>query len=424
MEEKELIALVKSEIKPSMGCTEPVALGLAVSNTCRYLKEAPTKITAKISSNIFKNAFSVTIPNTTKAGIPLALTLGYLLTKEDNTMEIFTGVTADLVEKAYTLLDRDFVETTIIAGTRFYIEVTATNEVETVHTITADLHDNLIFVEVNGEVKLDLRKATDDTGKDNSPLLNYKISELVEIAKTIELSELDFLKDVIEMNTIASQEGLQNEYGMKIGKTIKDLTAKGALPKDLYYHVKMVVAAASDMRMGGGRFSAMTVLGSGNQGFQTTLPTIAACQFLEKDDETLYRALFMAILLTIRMKYKVGRLSPICGATLSGTASAAVITWLLGGDITQMEGAMQTMFSNIFGMICDGAKDGCAMKLATCSGEAVNAARLAIANVAASHMDGIVCEKVEDTIANVARLSKEGMKDIDMNVIDIIKGKA
>lgn len=423
MNTKDLIHLVKSEIKPSMGCTEPVALGLAVSNTCRYLKNAPTKITAKISSNIFKNAFSVTIPNTTEAGIPLAITLGYLLAKDDNTMEIFSGVTSLLVEKAYALLEQDFVKTEIVSDTRFYIEVTASNETETAHTITADLHDNLIFAELNGEIQLDERTETADSSTAHSKILQYKIAELVEIAKTIELSELAFLSDVIAMNMTASTEGLKNEYGMKIGKTIKDLIADNTLPKDLYYHVKMTVAAASDMRMGGGAFSAMTVLGSGNQGFQTTLPTIAACQFLEKDQETLYRALFMAILLTIRMKYEVGRLSPICGATLSGTASAAVITWLLGGDISQMEGAMQTMFSNIFGMICDGAKDGCAMKLSTCSGEAVNAARLARANVTPCKLDGVVCEFVEDTIKNVARLSQEGMKDIDLNVIDIIMEK-
>lgn len=423
MEIQKLIALVKSEIKPSMGCTEPVALGLAVSNTCRYLKNAPTKITAKISSNIFKNAFSVTIPNTTEAGIPLSITLGYLLTKQDNTMEIFSGVTADLVKQAYALLEHDFVATEIISDTRFYIEVTATNDTETAHTITADLHDNLIFAEVNGIVQLDKRQSTASTSTEPSEILQLTVKELVEIAKTIDLSELDFLSDLIAMNVTASVEGLKNEYGMKIGKTIKDLTDAGALPKDLYYHVKMTVAAASDMRMGGGAFSAMTVLGSGNQGFQTTLPTIATCEFLEKDDETLYRALFMAIILTIRMKYKVGRLSPICGATISGTASAAVITWLLGGDITQMEGAMQTMFANIAGMICDGAKDGCAMKLSTCSGEAVNAARLARANVMPSKLDGVVCECVEDTIANIARLSQEGMKDIDLNVIDIIMEK-
>ena len=188
---------------------------------------------------------------------------------------------------------------------------------------------------------------------------------------------------------------------MNIGRNIKKMIENGTIPNDLFYYVKMVVSAASDCRMGGGPYSAMTVLGSGNQGFEATLPVVATCQFLKLDNETTIRAMFMSILITLRQKYKVGRLSPICGATLSGTASAAAITWLLGGNIKQIEGAMQTMYSNLTGMMCDGAKDGCAMKLSTCSGEAVMAARLALCGSIASKTDGIVCEKVEDTIRNI-----------------------
>ncbi len=419
-----IIDIVKSEIKPSMGCTEPVAIGLAVSNTCRYLKKPAKSIKLKVSSNIFKNAYCVKIPNTTEAGIPLAATLGYLLTKEDNTMEIFAAVDDDKVKKAYELLKDGLIEIEILSSNKFYIEVIATSAEETAHTITEDKHDNIIYAKYNDSIIFDNANSK-ETGEDNldNDITNATIAQLIEIAKTIDIGKIDFLKDTIALNTAVSEAGLQGDYGMNIGKSIKNMIADGYITNDLFYHVKMVVAAASDCRMGGGAYSAMTVLGSGNQGFQATLPAIAACTFLEKDLETTLRAVFMSIIITIRQKYKVGRLSPICGATLSGTSSAAVITWLLGGDIGQMEGAMRTMYANLTGMMCDGAKDGCAIKLATCSGEAVMSARLAMYGSMASKTDGIVSAKVEDCIDSVARLSKEGMAPIDMNVIDIMMSK-
>ncbi|MEG1896022.1 MAG: L-serine ammonia-lyase, iron-sulfur-dependent, subunit alpha [Oscillospiraceae bacterium] len=421
---EKILQTVHNEMKPSMGCTEPVAIGLAVSNTCQSLTKPATKLKLKVSSNIFKNAYCVKIPNTTEAGIPLAATLGYLLTKQGNTMEIFTGVNGDLVKKAYELIKKQFVEIEAMSSMQFYIEVWAENDSEKVHTLTVDMHDNLVLVEKNGEVLLDKRQPEENgTTEDSFDITQYTVAQLVELAQTIDLEKITFLRAARDMNVMASQAGLAGDYGMNIGKSIKKMMDEGIVPKDLQYYVKMVVTAASDCRMGGGAYSAMTVLGSGNQGFQATLPAIAAAEFLNKDEETMLRGMFMAILVTIRQKYKVGRLSPVCGATLSGTASAAAITWMLGGNIKQIEGAMKTMYANLTGMMCDGAKDGCAMKLCTCSGEAVMAARLAMCGSMASKTDGIVAEKVEDCIDNVARLSKEGMKAVDMNVIEIMMAK-
>lgn len=424
MDTDKILKMIKAEMKPSMGCTEPVAIGLAVSNTCAHLSHAAKKLKLKISSNIFKNAFCVKIPNTTEAGIPLAATLGYLLTKPNNTMEIFSGVNDNLVKEAYSLIKNDFVEIEAIPSSEFYIEVTALNDTETVTTLTLDRHDNLVKVIKNDEVILNT--LTDNINKveeDNFDITQYTVAQLVELAENIELEKINFLNEAKDMNLIASNAGLNGDYGMNIGKNIKTMMDKGILPNDLFYYVKMVVTAASDCRMGGGPYSAMTVLGSGNQGFQATLPVVATAQYLNIDSEKTLRAMFMSIIITFRQKFKVGRLSPICGATLSGAASSAAITWLLGGNVSQIEGAMQTMFSNLTGMMCDGAKDGCAMKLSTCSGEAVMAARLALCGSIASKTDGIVSERIEETISNVARLSQEGMKAVDMNVINIMMAK-
>lgn len=423
MNVEKILQTVHSEMQPSMGCTEPVAIGLAVSNTCRYMASPATKIKLKVSSNIFKNAYCVKLPNTTEAGIPLAATLGYLLTKQDNTMEIFSGINDDLVKQAYNMLKKEFVEIEAMSSLQFYIEVWAESETEKVHTLTIDRHDNLVLVEKDGKLLVDTRSGDANAVKDDFDITVYTVAELIDLAKTIDLDKITFLREARDMNLAASDAGLKGDYGMNIGRSIKKMMEDGILPDDMFYYVKMVVSAASDCRMGGGAYSAMTVLGSGNQGFQATLPVIATAQYLKKDEETMLRAMFMTILVTIRQKYKVGRLSPICGATLSGTASSAAITWMLGGNIDQIEGAMRTMYANLTGMMCDGAKDGCAMKLCTCSGEAVMAARLALAGSMASKTDGIVSARVEDCIDSIARLSQEGMKAVDMNVIEIMMAK-
>ncbi len=421
MKNQEFIDLVKSEMTLSLGCTEPVAVGLAVSNTCIHLDKAPNKIKLKISSNIFKNAFNVKIPHTNEAGIPLAASLGYLLAKENNDMEIFSMVNAENLAKAHKLLDKDFIELEVIQDTRVIIEVIAQNEDESVKSLTLDRHDQLIYVEKDGKILYDARRES-QVNEDLS-ILENTISELVQVACEIPIEEIYFLRQAIEVNSIASNEGLENDYGMKIGKTIKEMMDSDLLPRDLFYYVKMTVAGASDMRMGGGPYSAMTVLGSGNQGFQAILPVVATCKFLDLSEEKTLRALFMCILIAIRIKYAIGRLSPICGAMFSGASSAAAICWILGGNQTQIEGAMQNVFANLSGIMCDGAKDGCAIKISTCSGEAVLAAKLALNGCIATQTDGIVSKTVEQTIESVARLSKEGMKDVDMNLINIMIDK-
>lgn len=423
MNYKNLLEVVKSEMKPSMGCTEPVALGLAVSNTCCRLDKPTTHLSLRVSSNIFKNAFCVKIPNTTRAGIPLAAVLGCLLAREGNTMELFAGVNDQLVEQADQLIANGFVETQVLEDSRFYIEVIATDGENQVRTVTVDSHDNLVLVQRNGETLLDKLEFSDVKEHPSDGITQTSIQHLVEVAETIPLEELLFLKEAVTMNLKASDTGLSGDYGLNVGRNLKKMMDEGLLQKDLVSYTKMVVSAASDCRMGGGAVSAMTVLGSGNQGFEATLPVIAVCRYQGYSEEKMLRALLLSILVTIRIKYHVGRLSPICGATLSGSGAAAAIAWLMGGNQTQIEGAIQNMLGNLAGMLCDGAKDDCAMKLCTCAGEAVLSAQLALGGSIIQKTDGIISQRVEDTIKNVACLSKEGMSTVDMKIINIMMNK-
>ncbi len=422
MNYQQLADLVKSELIPSLGCTEPVAVGLAVSNTCVHLENEPTHIHLKVSSNIFKNAYFVTIPGTQENGIPLAATLGYLLKKENNTMEIFADVTPELIKKAHNYLEKDFISLEFIKESHLLIEVTATNESEKAYSITYDSHDKMVHLEKDGKILINVKTELKD--KKSSDIMSLNVADLISAAENIDINELAFLEEPIKMNKAASDEGLTNDYGMKIGKTFKKMMDKNVVPNDLFYQVKMRVAAAVDMRMGGGPRTAMTMLGSGNQGFEASLPIVTTCEFLNLGKEKMLRALFISYLVSIRMKYAVGILSPICSALFTGAGASAGITWLLGGNQQEIEGAMQNIFSNLSGIMCDGAKDSCASKLCTCAGEAVLAAHLSMHGSTPTEMDGIISAAVENTIENIARVSHESMKDIDINLIDIMVNKA
>ncbi|WP_125142017.1 serine dehydratase subunit alpha family protein [Clostridium transplantifaecale] len=424
MDQEAIIGLIQSEMKPGMGCTEPAAIGLAVSNTCGRLDSPAAAIHLKLSSNIFKNAFCVKIPNTDKAGIPLAAALGALLAGQDNTMEIFSQVTAELTEEAERMLKKGVITLEVEPDNRFYIEVTAREGQKTVRTITMDRHDNLVYIEKDGKILMDRREELNvDSCGGELWITESSVCDLVDICEKIPVEKITFLKEGIEMNRLAAQMGLSRDYGLNIGKKIRSMVRKGAVPDDLASYVKMNVSAACDCRMGGAPISAMTVLGSGNQGFESILLPASAAEYLGCDEEKMLRSVMISILLTIRIKYHVGRLSPICGATLSGAAGAGAVVWLMGGNREQIDGAMQNMLGSVSGMLCDGAKDGCALKLGNCAGEAVLAACLAMEGSIIRQTDGIISRRVEDTIRDVARLSREGMAGVDMNIISIMLSK-
>lgn len=420
----QVIELIKSEMKPSMGCTEPVAIGLAVSRTCEYLDKPATHVEMHISSNIFKNAYSVMIPNAGKPGIELACALGYLLCKPGNTMEIFKDVTEALVEKAERLVEEGFIHVNVIHSSQFYIEAYAMNENEKAHTITIDKHDNLIKAEKDGKIFVDRQNDLEAAESSNGfDITKYGIDDFVQWAENINVEEIAFLKEAVDMNLNVAKIGLEKKYAMGIGPSLEQLQKKGLLSNDLVTEVKKTIAAACDFRMSGGNGSVMTVLGSGNQGIEITLPAAVTAKWLGCSEEKMLRAEMISILITMYIKYHVGRLSPICGAALAGAGSSGAITWLLGGSGKEIKGAVQNVLGCLTGMLCDGAKGGCALKLATCAGEAVYSAYYAMEDSIIQATDGIISAKAEDTAKNVATLSLEGMSNVDSKIIEIMMNK-
>lgn len=421
-----VLQAIENEMKPSLGCTEPVAIGLAVSRTCQYLDQPATRVTMHLSSNIFKNAYSVMIPNAGKPGIQLACALGFLLSKPDNTMEIFSTIQESQVEEAEKLVANGFVEVKIINSSQFYIEVYASNETQKAHTITIDKHDNMVKAEVNGKILfdhtvVDISAAETDQSFD---ITQYTFADFLDWANKVDVSKLDFIKAGIDMNLAISEIGMKEKYAIGIGPSLANLTGKKHLSDDLITTVKRKIAAACDFRMSGGNGSVMTFLGSGNQGIEAILPIAVTANYLEISEEKMLRGEMLGLLITMYIKYHVGRLSPICGATLAGSGSAAGIAYLLGGGLKEISGAVQNMLGCLAGMLCDGAKGGCALKLATCAGEAVYSALYAMDDSIIQATDGIISESVEDTVKNVATLSLDGMATVDSKIIDIMLHKS
>ncbi len=426
MDMKLVLDAIKAEMKPSMGCTEPVAITLAVSRTCELLSKPAEKLDMVISSNIFKNAYSVQIPNTGTCGIELACALGYLLSKPGNTMEICANIHPDQVKQAQELVKAGLVAVKVLQSSDFYIECEASNGEERARTITEDSHDNLVYSERNGEVLCDHRKTdadTADTDEQGFDVTKHSFREFFDWANEIDVAELHFIKEAIDMNLEIAKKGLEKKYAFGVGPTIRNLIQKGFMSDDVVNAVRSIPSAAADFRMDGGDGSVMTFCGSGNQGISTTLPMAVFADRMQIPEEKLLRAEFMAMLIIMYIKKYVGRLSPVCGAMIAGTGSAAGMTYMLGGSYAQIDGAIQNMMGSVAGIFCDGAKGGCAVKVAACAGEAVYAALYSMDGSIIPVTDGINSTKAEDSAKNLAKLSHEALGDLDRKVIEIMQTK-
>ena len=417
---------IKAEMKPSMGCTEPVAIALAVSRTCEELVAPAEKLDMVISSNIFKNAYSVQIPNTGTYGIELACVLGALVSKPGNTMEICAEIKPEHVVKAKELVAAGMVKVEVLKSSGFYIECVATNANEKAHTITVDAHDNMVFYEKDGKVIVDNRTTESVTSVETEggfDVTKHTFEEFYHWANEVDVKELSFIREAIDMNMEIAKIGMEKKYAFGVGPTIQNLMGKGLLANDVVNAVRMIPSAAADFRMYGGNGSVMTFCGSGNQGISTTLPMAVFAEKMNIPEEKLLRAEFMAMLMIMYMKKHVGRLSPVCGAMVAGTGSAAGMTYMMGGNFEQISGAIQNMMGSVAGIFCDGAKGGCAVKVAACAGEAVYAAMYAMDGSMIGVSDGINSTLAEDTAKNLAKLSHEALADVDMKVIEIMQTK-
>ncbi|WP_050607338.1 serine dehydratase subunit alpha family protein [Clostridium niameyense] len=410
-----LLQLVKNETKPAIGCTEPVAVAFTVATGKKYIKEKVFSIDLKVSKNIYKNGKSVTIPNTEVCGLDIAGALGEICGDPKEGLFVFKNVNDKYLKQAEQMIKDNIVILNTADNTDpVFVEATLKGENQEVTVILKGGHTTIDEIIVDGNVVF--KREVEDK-KDNNDcdfMRELTLKDIREIIEDIDIKKLDFIIDGIEMNKEAAKEGLEKQKGLTLGSSLLKLQEEGKIGKDSATIARILTAAGSDLRMGGGMCPIMTSGGSGNQGLCVILPITVVAEDIKASKEKLQRAVFFGHAVNNFVKKYTGKLSAICGCAIAaGIGATAGITWLLGGGDKEIDGAILNMLANLTGMLCDGAKGSCAIKLSTSASEAVVSAYLALNNVIVPSNTGIIGKTVEDTINNLGILCKDGFYKAD-----------
>ncbi|MBB4825257.1 L-cysteine desulfidase [Sporosarcina luteola] len=424
MERNRIAAILEKELVVALGCTEPVAIALAAATAKSHADGEIEEIVLKASGNIIKNAKSVGIPGMTGKGLDFAAAIGAAGGNPERKLELLKGLTKEHEMKAFQLIEEGKVR----AGQadtpkRLYIEVKVKTDQQEALVIISDNHSNITLIEVDGEVVF--RGGCENIGirSEEEELDVLTLDEIYEWVLQAELADLSLVKRSIELNKVIGLEGLSGNYGLNVGKTIQENVKKGILSDDLATAAMSLAAAGSDARMAGSTLPVMANTGSGNQGIAVTLPVVAAAEKLQASEERMIRAVALSHLVTIHIKSKFGRLSALCGVTAAGMGASAAIVYLLGGTLQQVKAAVQNTIGNVSGMICDGAKAGCAMKVSTCSNVAVQSALLAMSHQEIQSTDGFIHDDVEKSIEAFCTLGNEGTRQTDEWILKLMMEK-
>lgn len=418
------IKTLKREVIPSEGCTEPIAIAYAASIASENLNEKIKLINIKLSANVIKNALGVGIPGTGQVGIEIAAALGVVIKKSYKKLTILSNFKKEELEEANKIVKENIINITQKDTDKsLYIEVEVIGEKSKCVVIIEDIHTNVTLIKKDEEILLD--KKIDNLNNEEDEDYNlFKIESIYNFAKNCKFEDIKFILESAKMNGKVSAEGLKGGYGLEVGNKIIEKGNFNLFSNDASNKIIAASAAASDARMDGCTMPIMTTAGSGNQGIACSMPVAEAAYILKKSDEELARALVLSNLVTIRIKKHMGRLSPLCGAGIAGATGASCgITYLLGGNLQNIQYCINNMLSDVSGMICDGAKQTCALKIATGTNAAIQCANLAMNGITATSNDGIVSQDVEKTIESIEKLIKNGLKNVDNTILDIMLNK-
>lgn len=417
--------LIKSEVVPALGCTEPIAVALASSKASSLIKNDIKKINIFVSANILKNGMGVGIPGTGMVGLHIAAALGAIGGNSDAELEVLKDINTKQIDESKQFVKENKVSVAVKdVPNKLYIEAEIFDGENTSRVIIKDKHANIVFVQLNDSILLDLSQEElicSDTNE--NPGVFATVEEIYTFSTTADFNDIKFILEGAKMNKKISFEGLNNDYGLKVGKTLMHNIEKGLLSKDLQNYAMAYTAAASDARMAGSMLPVMSNSGSGNQGITVMMPVIAVAEHLNTDEEKLARALILANLVAIHIKAYLGRLSALCGCVVASSGASCGIAYLLGGSLKNINYAIKNMAGNIVGMICDGAKTGCALKVSTGVSAAVQSALLAIEEIEIGCTDGIIDNDIEKTIQNLAIIGTKGMNETDKLILDIMTCK-
>ena len=414
---------LKKEVVPSEGCTEPIAIAYAASIAAEHLKGEIKEVNIYLSKNVIKNALGVGIPGTGGVGIEIAAALGISIQKSYKKLTILSNFTEDELKKAKEIVDKNIINIKQKNTHKaLYIEVELLSETSKAKVIIEDTHTNVTLIECDDEIIMDNNSEVSEDLEEDYKL--FKIADIYNFAKEADFDDIKFILESAKMNEKVSEEGLKGDYGLQVGSKIIQKGNFNLFSNDASNKIIAASAAASDARMDGCAMPIMTTAGSGNQGIACSIPVAQTARLLDKSEEELARALVLSNLVTIRIKKHMGRLSPLCGAGIAGATGASCgITYLLGGNLENINYCINNMISDLSGMICDGAKETCALKIATGTNAAIQCANLAINGISATANDGIVAKDVEETIESIETLIQNGFKNVDDTILNIMLEK-
>ena len=413
------LTLLQQELIPALGCTEPIAIALAAAKARKYLGEFPEHLEVLCSGNIVKNVKGVTVPNSKGLkGIGVASVLGCIGGDADNELEVLSSVTDEDIKKTVDILKTDFFSCKLKEGVdNLYIQAVATTKDHSASVTIANKHTHIAEVIKDGEVLL---------SADNEPESNKMVDKsfltmenILEFATTVDPALLaSTVGKQIELNTVISAEGLTNDYGARIGKTLLECCSDCVATR-----AKAAAAAGSDARMGGCALPVVINSGSGNQGLTISLSVYEYAKELKSSRDELYRALAIANLTSIHIKSYIGSLSAFCGAVSAAAGAGAGITYLCGGDLDAICRTVTNTLANTGGIVCDGAKASCAAKIASALDSAIMAHNMSMKGIVFASDEGILMPDIETTLRSVGHMAKEGMKSTDLTILKIMTGE-
>ncbi|ELC8442363.1 serine dehydratase subunit alpha family protein [Clostridium perfringens] len=414
---------LKKEVVPSEGCTEPIAIAYAASIAAEHLNGEIKEVNIYLSKNVIKNALGVGIPGTGGVGIEIAAALGISIQKSYKKLTILSNFTENELKQAKEIVDKNIINIKQKdVDKALYIEVELYSEISKSTVIIEDTHTNVTLIKCDDEILIDNNSEVNEDLEEDYKL--FKIEDIYNFAKEVDFDDIKFILESAKMNERVSEEGLKGDYGLQVGSKIIQKGNFNLFSNDASNKIIAASAAASDARMDGCAMPIMTTAGSGNQGIACSIPVAQTAKLLEKSEEELARALVLSNLVTIRIKKHMGRLSPLCGAGIAGATGASCgITYLLGGNLENINYCINNMISDLSGMICDGAKETCALKIATGTNAAIQCANLAMNGISATSNDGIVSKDVEKTIESIETLIQNGFKNVDDTILNIMLEK-
>ena len=429
MTNADIIKLVKSEVIPAVGCTEPMAVALCTAYATESLGTTPDKINILLSANILKNAMGVGIPGTGMIGLPIAVALGALYGKSSYGLEVLKDVTPDRVEKGKQFISGNRISISLKKDIteKLYIEVCCSAGNGSSTAIIAHDHTSLVYLDkVDADGKSRILKDTRSNQSDNDQEeaqeeLNLK--RVYEFATTAPLADIEFINEARKLNEAASNNALKGNYGHNLGKTLTRPLGRGVMGDSIFSHILAATSCACDARMAGAMIPVMCNSGSGNQGIAATMPVVVFARENHNTEEELTRALMLSHLTAVYIKQSLGRLSALCGCVVAATGSSCGITYLMGGSYEQVAYSVKNMIANLAGIVCDGAKPSCSLKVSSGVSTAVLSAIMAIQNDVVTSVEGIIEDDVDKSIHNLTKVGSIGMNETDRLILDIMTHK-